>query len=98
MSTAQIDSGLLRYYSNKNVSYTDEDGNGLFMEWCDVNGYDTEGIEEELEQDPSDCALIEFDEDFPTNKFGEERLMEILNVIKHCYENENASSNGSCIF
>ena len=75
----------------------DDDGNGLFMEWCDVNGYNTDGIEDELEQDPEDCALIEFDDDFPTNKSGQNRINEIFNIIKYCYENDDAFLNDAII-
>lgn len=84
MSTSQIDKGLERYYHHKGISYKEDDESyGMFAEWCDINGYDTDGIKDELQQDPEDCALIDFDEEFPTSK-------EVFNIIKYCIEDEDA--------
>eukprot|EP01084_Bolivina_argentea_P128853 227682_1 len=83
MSTTQIDAGLSRYYTTKRVKYFDEQGIGKFKEWCEVNGYDTDGVQAELDQDPSECCLVEFDEDFPTKKKGDERTNLIFDVIKN---------------
>lgn len=75
----------------KDVSYKEDDESyWLLAEWCDISGYDTDGINDELQQDPDDCALIDFDEEFPTWKLDTERVMEIFNIIKHCIENKNA--------
>ena len=60
MSTQQIDLGLSRYYKRYQVEYyedKDDDQSGKFMKWCNDNGYDTDGIRDELENEPSECAL-----------------------------------------
>eukprot|EP01084_Bolivina_argentea_P131944 232843_1 len=88
MSRKQIDIGLSKYYKDKEIEYFDNDGIGKFMEWCDVNGYDTEAIEDELEQEPIDCALVEFDQNFPTTKINDNKTNEIFNIIKNIFQSQ----------
>ena len=88
MSVQQIDRILETYYRQSNQSYLDELGIGKFMYWCDENEYATEGIEDELDNDddPSECALVYFDDDFPTLKTNEnDKRHEIYFIIKYSF-------------
>lgn len=90
MLTQQIDQGLASYYELNNVEYYN-DGTGKFGQWCQDNGYDSDMLYDELNQDASDCALVDFDEYFPS-KFGtdkERRSNEIHSIIINCFKKLN---------
>ena len=100
MSIKQIDLGLSRYYNRHQVEYykdKEDDQSGKFTNWCNDNGYDTDGIRDELENEPSECVLIEFDqEDFPFTKVDQdERNKEIFVIIKYCFESSEAFLNST---
>eukprot|EP01083_Nonionella_stella_P261081 889411_1 len=91
MSTKQIDAGLARYYQQKGIQYIDKaNGIGKFIEWCNVNGYNTESVKEELKRQPFECTLVEFDQEFPTKKTKFDRTKEIFSIIKQCFHDANA--------
>ena len=73
----QIESNLEMYYRQANKSYLDELGLGKFLYFCNKEGYDTESVLDELDNEPNDCALVDFDEDFPSLKTGQEKRNEI---------------------
>ena len=75
-----IDSGLSRLYQKKGYGarYVNSDGVGLFAEFCIINGFDDESIIEELDPEyKDDCALLEFDANFPVNFDGTGRNQNI---------------------
>ena len=75
-----IDSGLSRLYYKKGhgARYVNSDGVGLFAEFCINNGFDDESIIEELDPEyKDDCALLEFDANFPVHFDGTERNQNI---------------------
>eukprot|EP01084_Bolivina_argentea_P214188 363672_1 len=65
--TANIERGLNNYYMQMDkYNYFNADGMGLFQQYCQDNGiYDDEIIWDEMLQDPEDCLLIDFDDEFP---------------------------------
>ena len=85
MLACNIDKGLARFYYLTRTPYMVTDTKGKFLIWCEANEYDQESIQEELELDPSECALVEFDPDFPI-KSGEntDKTTYIFNTIKYC--------------
>ena len=98
MSTKQIDQGLENYYNQKGVRYLNDKGIGKFAEWADENGYDSDTIKEDLDMiDPGDSSIIEFDDNFPTDKEGDERLEEIFRVLQICWKTPMAFEHSSDI-
>ena len=93
--TRQIDQGLKRYYGHKNTRYENEYGQTKFMLWVDENGYDSGAIKEEFQQSPDEAAIVDFDEDFPTDKTDEEREIEIFKILNACYKYPSAFFNSS---
>eukprot|EP01084_Bolivina_argentea_P314184 544177_1 len=93
----QIDKALGRYYKNLGVdNYFNEDGIGKFQAWCDDNGFDDEGVNDEFNENPSDCTIIDFDENFPLrNKTNDETetAQQIINIIQQCYNDASAFSS-----
>ena len=83
--TAQLDICLQRVYDLKNASYLNEDGKNKFICWVDDNGYDTEALHEEFQQHYDEAAICDFDDDFPTDKTGDDRLKEIFTILKISY-------------
>lgn len=74
----------------------DHEEGGLFLQWFEENGYDEDGLEDELgdKAEYTDCNLIEFTEleDFPLNTEGipgdldeDQRTIEVFKVLQHCY-------------
>ena len=82
MSTKQVDKGLERYYGHKNTDYLDDEGVGKFAQWCEENGYDTDTIAEEFNYPPEDTSIVEYDDNFPSNKIGQEKIQHIFNIFK----------------
>ena len=91
----RIDNGLRRYYGHKNIPYENEEGIGKFMAWVDENGYNTEAIEEELRIGPDEAAIVDFDDDFPTDNIGDETNKQIFGIIAACYRDPDAFINSS---
>ena len=88
MSTKQLDVGLSNYYSHSSVSYDKQ-----FSAWAEDNGYDTDLLTEEFDTNLDDediPVIIEFDDQFPTNKTGKEKGELIFNVLLHCWNTPNA--------
>ena len=97
-TTKQIDQGLQNYYAQKNAEYFTEDDIGKFAEWADENGYCSDTIKEDLYMiDPLESSVIEFDEDFPTEKRGDKRDQEIFAVLTECKRNPFAFINSLII-
>ena len=93
--TRQIDRGLRRYYAHKNIPYENEQGISKFITWLDENGYDSEVIKEEFKQSPDEAAIVEFDDNFPTDKTGYDKEEEIFQLLKQCYKDPNAFNNST---
>ena len=91
--TEQIDRGLKRYYGHKNTKYENEEGTSKFIAWVDENGYDSEAIKEEFQQLPDEAAIVDFDEEFPTDKTGDDRLEEIFKILTACFKDPTAFFN-----
>eukprot|EP01084_Bolivina_argentea_P214191 363677_1 len=81
-----IDEGIAMYYQHVGSSdYFDIDGIGKFQRFCDDNGYDSDNIDEELDN-AQDSMLVEFDDNFPlhTTMEDDERNEFIFNIIIQC--------------
>lgn len=91
MSTQQIDRGLQNYYRHKNTPYVNDQGIGKFAQWAADNGYDTDIIEEEInELNAFRAETVHFDDEFPTDKMGDDRLEEIFDVLEICWKKQDA--------
>eukprot|EP01084_Bolivina_argentea_P312447 540926_1 len=73
----QICHGLGNYYKSLNRKY-----DRLFSVYCDDNGLDDDAVIEELEQDPEDCVLVDFDEAFPFKKPTQDKQQFIFDLIR----------------
>eukprot|EP01083_Nonionella_stella_P196525 723041_1 len=61
-----IDHWLALYYKSNGRNDYFEDGVGKFSRFCANEGFEDDDIETELDvEDPADCLLTEFDDDFP---------------------------------
>eukprot|EP01084_Bolivina_argentea_P158839 276682_1 len=62
----KINKALADYYVKVgNKSYFEGAEEGKFKAFCDDNGFEDKDILQELQQDPDDCVILEFDEEFP---------------------------------
>ncbi len=49
---------LFRYYKSKgDNTYFDKHGNGKFLNFCQVNGFDNNSIKDEMESAADECKL-----------------------------------------
>eukprot|EP01084_Bolivina_argentea_P280939 480551_1 len=80
-----ICNALEKYYKTLDKPY-----DKLFSNYCDVNGLDDDAVAEELEQNPTDCLLVDFDEDFPFKEEHADREQAIFKIIQQC--NDDAIS------
>eukprot|EP01083_Nonionella_stella_P211220 763941_1 len=100
----QIDAALQKYYISLNRrDYLDANGNGKFLIHCEDNGFDDDAIEEELQADPEECMVIDFDDNFPfpANNAPEnekDQLKYILTILQKCYNNPNYNGISSFSF
>ena len=94
----KMDEALGRYYKLKGrTDYFNEQGIGIFAEFCDDNGMDDEAVDGEFEEnaDIAGCILLEFDDD-PGNVPGidaidEEEIQEaVYNILQKCYQEDTA--------
>eukprot|EP01084_Bolivina_argentea_P120584 213764_1 len=85
----KIDNALKIYYDSFGRNdYANSEGIGKFLEYCIENGLEEEDINEEFNGDPSECAYIIFDEDFPLNDTeSDDEEIQIFKIIKYCHEN-----------
>eukprot|EP01084_Bolivina_argentea_P275904 470623_1 len=90
MSIEQIDIALARYYKSLGQPY-----DKLFAGYCEDNGLEDDTLDEELEVDPSDCLLIDFDENFPFAKAPKDRGQAIFDMIRKCKENPDITFDAS---
>eukprot|EP01084_Bolivina_argentea_P263920 446886_1 len=72
-----------RYYESLGKPY-----DALFSKFCEDNGLDDdEDLRTEMDEEPSDNQLVDFDKNFPFKKppaNDEERLKFIYDLIKRC--------------
>eukprot|EP01084_Bolivina_argentea_P288054 494346_1 len=90
----RIDDGLAIYYqTNKRNDYFHDDGKGKFAEYCEANGFEDDAVEEEMQNDPDDCMLVDFDEEdgVPFAKTPEN----VFEILKNCYSDSNYYSGGA---
>ena len=88
----RIDVALQRYYRSLNVTY-----NNQFAKFCRLNGFVKDELQDELDEDKSNCMLPgAFDDDngFPfSDEYKEKQENEkhefIYNLIKKCATNPN---------
>eukprot|EP01083_Nonionella_stella_P140374 430337_1 len=86
VSITQVDNALREYYLHMGrTDYINEAGNGLFKQFVVDNGLEDEDIRCELDENATDCILIEFDVDFPLDSDiqGDKRLQAIQHILKH---------------
>jgi len=89
----QICAGLSRYYKRNGVDYhTAPGGLGKFTHFCDENGLDDEGMDDELQGEAGDSLIVDFDEDtFPYPEDCEEGDKQaIMTVLQRCASNPRA--------
>eukprot|EP01083_Nonionella_stella_P019174 53300_1 len=82
-----------RYYNDLGKPY-----DVLFSSYCVENGLeDEDAIKEEMEQDVSDCILVEFDAEFPLKEkmTDKARAQFIYNLIHQCMKNPNIQFGAS---
>eukprot|EP01083_Nonionella_stella_P101282 286925_1 len=81
----RISAAVGRYYKSLGRPYNNE-----FAIFCaEIGMQDVDALNEELEEDPEDCALIEFDDNFPFKKepkYDEERSQLIFELVKKIIE------------
>merc|ERR1719295_314208 len=91
----RVDKAIGRYYSSMGAdNYFDASGKGKFAQWCGDNGFEDEGVCEEIEESPTNCMLVDFAKDddgslafFPGlagDIAEEDRQVLIFNIIKTC--------------
>eukprot|EP01083_Nonionella_stella_P168008 566068_1 len=69
-----------RYYGSLGKPYDD-----LFSTFCNENGIDDEdAFHEEMENEPNDCILVDFDDNFPFKKPPKDKAEFKYNLIKRC--------------
>ena len=85
MATIQtVDAALARYYKWLNKEY-----DHLFQTYCDDNSIDEDMIATELNTEPLESLLVDFDEDFPFQhplENEEEGKVFIHNLIKKIWQ------------
>eukprot|EP01084_Bolivina_argentea_P161700 281470_1 len=93
----QIDRGLKRYYEHQGAPYLNPQGVGKFQEWVEDNGFDSDNIIQEFEQNPKDVSFTEFDANFPINSASatanEDKIETIFKVVFACYKEPAAFFN-----
>eukprot|EP01084_Bolivina_argentea_P297050 511688_1 len=90
-----INEALQKYYLTMGRNdYINDDGDGKFKQYADDNGFEDADIKVELEADPTDCLLVEFDQDFPlaNDIQGDDRLKAIHDILKYIAANGAAPS------
>eukprot|EP01083_Nonionella_stella_P286766 976036_1 len=91
----QIDVALEAYYIEMGrKDYKNDEGEGKFKQYTDDNGFEDADLKVELQADPSDCLLVEFDRDFPLidDIHGDDRLKAIQDILKYIAANGKAPS------
>eukprot|EP01084_Bolivina_argentea_P058348 106558_1 len=64
----RIDFGLKAYYEKLGrKDYVRTDGEGKFKFFVEESGFEDDGIEDELKQEPDECTIVEFDMDEDDN-------------------------------
>eukprot|EP01084_Bolivina_argentea_P256874 432656_1 len=88
----QIDKALSRYYTQRNSSFVDDDGNNKFVGFCEANGFYDDDVQQELQVDPEDCMIIDFDENFPFHKNikPQEKNKFIFDILVKCANDPEA--------
>eukprot|EP01083_Nonionella_stella_P296020 1005766_1 len=86
----KIDEGLKKYYKSLGKEY-----DKLFSNYCDDNGFDEDALEEELQVDPSDCLLVDFDDNFPFKKQPTDKVRFIFDLILKIKNNPGISFGAS---
>eukprot|EP01083_Nonionella_stella_P227268 806494_1 len=103
----QMDTALENYYKSLGRDdYRNEDGDGKFKLYCDNNGFANGDMEEELgpnsTMEASQCLFVDFDQGpdgVPLDDNGitsdEERLIAVLNLLKHIYKHGEPPSQNA---
>ncbi|MEM7184724.1 MAG: hypothetical protein AAF518_27765, partial [Spirochaetota bacterium] len=85
----KMDTALNSYYQSQGKDdYLNDNNKGKFESFCDEEGFDSEGVRDELNAGSNDCLLVGFDDDFPlTNSITKETDKEkaIYRIIKGIY-------------
>eukprot|EP01083_Nonionella_stella_P060185 157301_1 len=96
MALTQIDEGLSRYYASLGRNdYFNDEGIGKFTEFCELHGFEDDGVEDELEE-MEGCLYLGFDNDFPYNdeyqqKDDHEKQAFMFEIFKKLHENPQIS-------
>jgi len=91
----QINAGIGRYYVKQGVDgyFNDAKKYGKFKKYCKESGFEDGDIPDELEQDPADSQLVDFDTDSfpaPDGSGKTASAKQILDVIQQCVNDPNA--------
>eukprot|EP01083_Nonionella_stella_P147863 467139_1 len=92
----RMDQALQKYYESVNAVYEiNDDDIGLFEAYCNDNDIHDDDLTTELEEDPADCILVEFDERFPLSPPQSDeaiRAQQIFTILKACHEDGGVSN------
>eukprot|EP01084_Bolivina_argentea_P174917 302955_1 len=81
-----IDAALKKYYESLNAQY---DSN--FLNFCVDNDFEDEFMAQDIEEDPAESMLVDFDDNFPFAQPPDDRNSRILFVLKKLYHNPSFS-------
>eukprot|EP01084_Bolivina_argentea_P314752 545196_1 len=100
-----MNKNLGKYYEevNDETYYVDENKVGKFKLWCKLQMLDSETVEQELDADPDECMLCDFDEDKFPFKVGvkvrfHERTRYIHSILKECMKKNMNMTDIDMIF
>eukprot|EP01084_Bolivina_argentea_P290752 499526_1 len=91
----RINFALHLYYKQMGrTNYTNNDGKGKFIQFTEENELGEDEIDDELNKNASNCAYVDFDDEFPleTTEEKDEKLdddtvrQKIFDVINICYK------------
>ena len=86
-SLIRIDEALEEYYANSGRDDYINNNIGKFASYCKANGIDCDDIDEELKYDPTDCLLIDFDQNFPLSSSIDITINKIDQLVYSKYWN-----------
>eukprot|EP01084_Bolivina_argentea_P311079 538415_1 len=91
MSIDRINVCLARYYKQFGRDYHDDvNKSGKFKAYCDENGFDDDGVEEEMKTNADECQLVDFDNNFPLPYQPENKEAAIFEILKESYQDAEA--------
>lgn len=81
-----LDNKLKKHYEQHQIPYENKEGIGKFAEWIQDNGYSIQNIIEDLENDPMDALITNFDTNIPFNENKENKQLQKFMLILNFYK------------